>query len=246
MPKVKVNDIEMYYEIHGEGEPLLMLHGITGSTQMWNNYVNDYKQHFQLIIPDLRGHGKSTNSSKEFTAKQSAHDIIALLGHLGVTEIKGIGCSTGGDILLHIATMKPEMIVSMVLDGATPYYPKQMREACANWTLTEGRWERYRKRHYYGDEQIRQIRKYMVDLKDSYDDVNFTKPLLSTIQAKTLIILGDRDPYYPVKMATTLYESIPDSYLWIVPKAGHALTMYEIKLVKPVALDFLSGKWEVS
>jgi pimeloyl-ACP methyl ester carboxylesterase len=61
----------------------------------------------------------------------------------------------------------------------------------------------------------------MRGLKDSYDDMAFTPPLLSTITARTLIVHGDRDPFYPVEMAMELYRSIPASALWIVPNAGH-------------------------
>jgi len=244
MPKVKVNDIEMYYEAHGEGEPLLMLHGFTISGQMWNDYISDYEPHFQLVIPDLRGHGRTNNPSKLFTRRQAAEDMFALLDHLGINKVKGLGCSTGGDILLHMATKQPKRIGAMALDGAVPYYPKQMREKISQ--VTEERIERLSQWHHLGDDQISLLIKNVHEMLVSYDDVNFTKPLLSTIQAKTLIMLGDRDPYYPVEMATILYDSIPDSYLWIVPNAGHALTLFLAESVKKGVLDFLTGKWEGS
>jgi pimeloyl-ACP methyl ester carboxylesterase len=58
-------------------------------------------------------------------------------------------------------------------------------------------------------------------LKDSYDDLNFTPPQLAKITASTLIVYGDRDPFYPVEMAVDMYRAIPKSALWIVPKGGH-------------------------
>jgi pimeloyl-ACP methyl ester carboxylesterase len=143
-----------------------------------------------------------------------------------------------------MATKQPERIEAMVLDSAVPYYPKQFRDT--EFQITEKRMERFRQVHHLGENQIKLLIKNVHEMKDAYDDVNFTKPLLSTIKSKTLIILGDRDPYFPVEMATIPYDSIPDSYLWIVPNAGHALTMFKDELVKPVALDFLTGKWEDS
>jgi pimeloyl-ACP methyl ester carboxylesterase len=242
LPKVKVNDIEIYYEVYGEGTPLLMLHGFTISGQAWNNYVADYKPHFQLIIPDYRGHGRTNNPSKHFIRRQAAEDLFALLDYLGINKFKGLGCSTGGDILLHMATKQPKRIEAMALDGAAPYYPKQMRDKISQ--NIEKIINRIRKWHHLGDDQINLLIKNVHEMINSYDDVNFTKPLLSTIKAKTLIMLGDRDHYFPVEMATILFESIPDSYLWIVPNAGHALTMREEGLVKNVILDFLLDKWE--
>jgi pimeloyl-ACP methyl ester carboxylesterase len=245
MPKVQVNDIEMYYEVHGEGTPLLMLHGFGGASQVWIPYIEEYQQHFQLIIPDYRGHGQTTNPSKEFTARQAADDMFKLLDHLDISKVKGLGCSTGGDILLHMATKKPESVESMAVDGAVPYFPQQARKLMAVWSPTKEHKEIFQQIHHFGDEQINLIVEQMNGFSESYDDMNFTKPFLSTIKAKTLILLGDRDKYYPVEMATILYESIPDSYLWIVPNAGHALTYNNVKQVKDTILDFLTGKWEV-
>ena len=245
MPKVKVNDIEMYYEAHGEGTPLILVHGFTQSSQLWDSYIPDFESQFQLIIPDLRGHGRTNNPSKQFTARQAAQDVFALLDYLGITKVKGMGCSTGGDVLLHMVTKQPERVTALVLDGATSYYPMQCRDAVAEFALTEERWERYRQIHYFGDEQINLLIKQLREMKDSYDDVNFTKPLLSTIRAKTLIILGDRDQYYPVEMASILYDAIPDSYLWILPNTGHAVVISEhAEIFKKVVYDFLIGKWE--
>jgi pimeloyl-ACP methyl ester carboxylesterase len=237
----------MYYEVHGEGEPLVLVHWFFGSGRNWSPFIPKFKDDFQLIIPDLRGHGKTTNPSKIFTHRQAAFDVYALLDHLNIDKVKGMGCSSGGYILTHMATIYPNRVEAMVLDSATPYYPGQCRRAMAEFTLTRDRIERYRQRHPYGDEQIDLLVQQFREMKDSYDDVNFTKPLLSTIKAKTLIIHGDRDHYYPVEMATMLYESIQDSYLWIVPNTDHGVMLSEhLEEVKKKAFDFLTGKWEDS
>jgi len=83
-------------------------------------------------------------------------------------------------------------------------------------------------------------------LKDSYDDMNFTPPLLSTITARTLLVHGDRDPLYPVKLALEMYEAIPRSYLWVVPNAGHGPIFGEMKgRFVETALKFLRGEFQV-
>ena len=71
----------------------------------------------------------------------------------------------------------------------------------------------YRKIHFYGDEQIRLLIDQFHNIKDSYDNMNFISPLLSTITAKTSIIHGDRDPYFPVSIAIDMYNSIPHAHL---------------------------------
>lgn len=248
MPKVNVNDIEMYYEVHGKGPPLVMLHGFGDSSSLWRSFIPEYRNHFQLIIPDLRGHGRSTNPSGEFTHIQSALDIYALLDHLEVDRFKAVGFSSGGMTLIHMATQQPVRIEDMVLVAATPYFPLECREIQAQVkadNLSDEEWEFMRSIHHYGDEQIRMLGDQFHRMKDSYDDMNFTPPYLSTIKARTLIVHGDRDQYFPVFIPVTLYNSIPSSYLWIIPNTRHSIILSEhVEAVRKVAFDFLTGKWE--
>ena len=124
---LRVNDMDLFYRIHGDGLPLLLLHGYLGSSAMWDPYLDELAQHFRLIIPDLRGHGRSTNPASEFTHRQAALDIYALLDSLGIECTRAVGASTGGMTLLHMATQQPQRIEAMVLFGTTTYYPAQAR-----------------------------------------------------------------------------------------------------------------------
>ena len=241
MPKVKVNDIEMYYEVHGVGEPLILLHGFFCTSQQWKHFIPEFQERFQLIIPDLRGHGRTTNPSDELTARQVALDIYELLEHLNIEHIKVMGFSAGGEVLLHMATQQPERIQSMILEGTTPYVTKECREIKARFTIED---VPFRQNHIYGEAQVRKLFEQFVAQKDSYDDVNFTKSDLSTIHAKTLIIHGDRDSLFPVEVALYMYEAIPASYLWVIPNAGHALVLGDhADDIKRVALDFFTKDW---
>jgi pimeloyl-ACP methyl ester carboxylesterase len=78
-----------------------------------------------------------------------------------------------------------------------------------------------RRRHPGGDAQIKALLASTASFADSYDDMNFTPPYLSTIQARTLIVQGDRDPLYPVEISVEIAKAIPRSSLWIVPNGGH-------------------------
>src|SRR5436190_8999402 len=101
---VRVNDIEMYYEEQGAGSPLVLLHGFGSCGQSWQPFAARLAEHFRLIIPDLRGHGRSTNPAGVFTHRQAAADVFALLDRLGVKRFRAMGISTGGMTLLHMAT----------------------------------------------------------------------------------------------------------------------------------------------
>lgn len=237
----------MYYEIRGEGEPLLLLHGGGGIGANWELIFSIVPEGYQLIIPDLRGHGRTVNPSAGFTFRQLAQDVFGLLDHLGVERFKAIGLSLGAKILLHIATQQSNRVEAMVLVSATPYFSAQARSIMSQMTSenrSEAEWQQMRQWHRHGDEQIRKIWQTMNALKDSYDDMNFTPPYLSTITARTLIVHGDRDPLYPVHLAMEMHSAIPHSYLWIVPNAGHGPIFGELtgRFIE-TALTFLGGEW---
>ncbi|MFY0571749.1 alpha/beta fold hydrolase [Archangium lansingense] len=220
----ELNGMELYCEVRGDGEPLVLLHGGTGAGSDWRYVFDESLEGYRTIVPDLRGHGRSTNPSGKLTFRQVASDVLALMDRLGVERFKAIGMSLGAKALLHVATAQPARVDAMVLVSATPYFPPQARAIMAQTnadTLTEAEWKVLRQKHVHGDEQIRALHAQLRAFKDSYDDMNFTPPYLSTITARTLIVHGDRDPLYPVNLAIEMYTAIPRAALWIVPNGGH-------------------------
>lgn len=205
---------------------------------------------YSLIIPDMRGHGRSTNPSDEFSHHQSARDVLALLDALDIGRVKAIGSSSGAMTLLHMATQQPERIEAMVLEAGTSHFPEEARALMrqsdpAEMTeaeLVRARWENGGCSSR-GDGQTRSLRDQFHRMKDSYDDMNFTPPYLSTISARTLIVHGDRDEFFPVDIPVQMYEAIPDAYLWIVPNAGHDPADAVPDAFRETVLAFLSGQW---
>ena len=244
---IPINGMEMYYEIRGAGEPLVLLHGGTGAGVNWDLLFRNAPAGYRLVVPDLRGHGRSTNPSATFTFQQSAFDVFAMLDHLGIERFKAIGVSLGAKTLLHVATQQPTRVAAMVLVSATPYFPDQARaimQQVSPDNRTDAEWEQMRQWHKHGDEQIRALWKMANAFKDSYDDMNFTPPYLATIRARTLIVHGDRDPLYPINMAVELYAAIPCSYLWVIPNGGHGPIFGDMadRFVE-TSLAFLSDEW---
>lgn len=249
---VVLNGIEMHYEVHGDGEPLVLLHGFLGSGATWATILGDLDRlgrHYRLIIPDMRGHGGSTNPAGKFTMRQSALDVLALLDQLGVEQYKAIGMSGGALTLLHMATRQPDRVDALVLIDAASHFPAEARAIMGQVTEenhTEDEWAMMRRLHLRGDEQIRALWRQGNGFKDSYDDMSFTPPHLATITAPTLIVHGDRDPLYPVRIAMELYEAIPRSWLWVVPNGGHLSIVAEglTDQFVETATAFLRGDWE--
>ncbi len=219
---VCLNGQQIYFEIHGSGEPLVLLHGFSGSSQDWKTSLHGLDG-FQLVIPDLRGHGRSGTLMRPFRHEDAATDMLALLDHLGISACKGLGISGGGNVLLHMAVREAKRMKAMVLVSATPYFPEQaraiMRQYAAN--LPQEMRERLGKAHPGGDAQVKALLDSTTAFADSYDDLNFTPDKLATIEARTLIVQGDSDPLYPVEISVEMAKAIPHAQMWIIPNGGH-------------------------
>lgn len=253
--RIDVNGFNLYYEIYGEGEPLLLIHGFLGSMSTWYPFLPELKKHhYKLILVDLRGHGRSTNPSGNFTHRQCAFDVFALLDYLNIKSVKAMGISSGGMTLIHMATQQPDRIERMVSSIAGIYFIESARANIRKmmWeSLPPDYLQEKRKIHFYGDEQIKQLTKNFSDFAYNYDDMNFTKPYLSTIKAKTLIFYGDRDPVFSVDIGVEMYNNIPDSYLFVAPNTGHHVPIPGDgdenaigNLFLKCVLQFLNGEWD--
>jgi len=244
---LNTNGIDMHWEETGEGEPLLFLHGGMGCGADWRHIFSEPPPGYRVIAPDLRGHGASTNPSGAFTFRQCARDVHALLRHLGVPRVKAIGVSGGGIVLLHMATAEPASIASMIVVSAPPYFPADARAIMRQFSeaaLGDAEMARLRARHTHGEPQIQQLLAMVRGFADTYDDVNFTPPYLSTIAADTLIVFGDRDFLYPVSMAVDLQRAIPRAHLWVVTNGPHGPVFGEAATqFVATALAFLGGRW---
>lgn len=241
---VQINNIEMYYEEYGAGKPLVLLHGFGGCVQNWHPFIAELSERYRLILVDLRGHGHSTNPENKFTHREAANDVFLLLEKLGVDQFSAMGMSSGGMTLLHMATIQPKRIDSMVLISATTHFPDQARaimRRASFGTMPQPVREMYRECAKRGDEQIRQLIAQFNALHENYDDMNFTAQSLSAITARTLIVHGERDNFFPVEIPVSMHRAIPDTALWIIPGGDH-VPIFDSKVpFTATALRFLDG-----
>ncbi len=246
---IQINNMELYYEEYGAGadsyrQPLLLLHGFGGCAQNWHPFTAKLSEHHRLIVVDLRGHGHSTNPDNKFTHQQAASDVFFLLDKLGVDRFSAMGMSSGGMVLLHMATGQPKRIHSMVLISATSHFPDEARaimRRASFGTMPQQVQEMYKECAKRGEEQVRQLIAQFNALHDNYDDMNFTAQSLSTITARTLVVHGDSDNFFPVDIPVSIYRSIPDAALWIIPGGDHVPIYNPAVPFTATALRFLDG-----
>lgn len=115
MPYSNVNNINLYYEERGSGEPLLLLMGITAPGAVWEKHAVYWDQHFRCILTDNRGVGLSDKPAGPYTTAQMADDYAGLLDFLNISKVKVVGVSMGSTIAQQLALRHPEKVKSMVL-----------------------------------------------------------------------------------------------------------------------------------
>jgi 3-oxoadipate enol-lactonase len=114
-----INNIDMYYEVHGEGEPLLLISGTGGDLTSWRLFIPGLMKHFKVIVFDNRGAGRSSVTEGPYTTHQLAEDSVALLDHLRIDSAHVLGYSFGGSIALDIAIQYPVRVKKLMLVAAT-------------------------------------------------------------------------------------------------------------------------------
>jgi len=239
---VDVNDIKVYYEIYGEGEPLLLLHGNSGSIKSGESQIPELSKHFKVIAVDSRAQGKSTDSNKDITYALMASDMNELIDKLKLGSVNIVGWSDGGNIGLELAFAHPEKVKKLVTFGANYTYENFMAAPDSvvmypNDSLiikTSAFLQMYKAGY---DRIPAEIKKKLTDLTEKYP--NFTKQQLKQINVPALIVVGDHD-LIALDQTIALFTSLPHSQLFIVPGATHFVPIEKSKLINSEVIKFLN------
>jgi 2-succinyl-6-hydroxy-2,4-cyclohexadiene-1-carboxylate synthase len=119
---VNINDVSYHLTIRGQGQPLLLLHGFTGSADNWANVAGRLSENYRVIVPDLIGHGKTDSPTdvQRYSLKHIRRDLITLIERLTTPPIHLLGYSMGGRIALYLAVHHPHAFRSLILESASP------------------------------------------------------------------------------------------------------------------------------
>ena len=230
MPYAAVNGLKMYYEVHGDGPPLLLLHGGTGSIPA--AWIPHFAPRFQVVAMEQMGHGRTADAmDRSFHYHDMAEDTIELMRQLQIESAVIVGYSDGGIIGLDIAIHHPEHVTRLVLTGANA--------RTDGYTVENHDWVRT----FDPDEQpiSEAYGRLSPDGPDHWPIVlgrlkpmwiaepSFTNEDLRRIAAPTLIIVGDGDIVTP-EHAVEMFRTIPEAQLCVVPHAGHGVIPNETVL----------------
>ena len=253
-----VNGIELYYEIHGTGEPLIMLHGGFGTFDMFGALSPVLAQNHQVIGVDLYGHGRTALTERPFHFENLANDIAGLIGHLGLETANLLGYSLGGVVALQTAIRHPERINKLVVIS-TPFkragwYPEiqtGMASIAPEFFLGTPMHEAYMRVAPKPEDFSRFVAAMREGMSQDYD----WSEQVAVLKAPTLIIAGDSDSFPPshaveffkllgggLKDAGWNGENLIPSQLAILPSATHYNIVFRPELLLPVLTPFLGGK----
>jgi len=221
-----VNGIKMYYEIYGEGEPLLLLHGNGGSIRGHSGRIEYFKDKYQVIAIDSRAHGKTEDIGDSLTYKNMTKDINDLLEYLNIDSCYIWGQSDGGIIGLRLAFDYPNKVKKLAVFGAnliadtTAIHPQL-------FTLVDKVLEVTTNNH---EKRLMKLMKYQPQIR--YDEI-------SKIEIPVLIMSGDRDAI-KLEHSVKIFNNIKKSNLFIMPGATHFGSYEKPDLFNLILEDFFS------
>ncbi|HEV7990730.1 MAG TPA: alpha/beta hydrolase [Gemmatimonadaceae bacterium] len=205
-----VNGVHLYYEIHGEGRPLVLLHGGLGAGSMFGPTLAALAKGHQVILVDLQGHGRTADVDRPITLEAMSDDIAALLAHLKIAKADVMGYSLGGGVAFQTAVRHPEAVRKLVLVStalrSNAFYPelraqqKQLTGALADQMKGTPMYELYMSVAPRTQDFPRLLTKIGAFMNSEFD---YTQQF-AALQTPTLIVAGDAD-MFPVSHAVEAF-----------------------------------------
>lgn len=259
MPITKLNGIDIYYEIHGEGEPVIFGNGVFSNTLGWVHQLPVFSKEYQVVLYDMRGQGQSDKPDGPYSFEIHAEDQRALLEYLGISKVHHIGISYGAELGLVFALKYPEMLKSLVVCSAVSYVGPLLNSMGQLWkaVCVLGDPELFYHATVplnFGEAFIRENTAILEQAKARYAQLDYP-PLvrlmdaflvlditeqLPKIKTPTCVIVGEKDiikPAYPY--SRVIHDSLPNSEMVIVRDSGHAVTFERPEEFNSVVLGFL-------
>ena len=255
---VPVNGLDMYYEIHGQGQGLVLLHGAFSAIgSSFGHMIPGLAQHRQVIGFDLQGHGRTADIDRPLTVEGMADDVAAALPELGIKQADILGYSNGGSVALHFATRHPHMVRKLVLmsigyklSGIHPGLMEGLGEMKPEM-MHGSPWHEEYVRIAPRPEDFNRLFQKKTEMDRQIKD--FSEEQIRAIKAPTLLMIGDSDlirPEHAVEMFRLLGGGVfgdmppglPNSQLAILPGTSHVGMVDRADWLVPMIHEFLDAE----
>lgn len=244
MPYQFVNDINLYYELHGnpQKETVVLSNGILMSTASWLNLVPELSKHFQILLYDCRGMWQSDHPQKSYSMEMHADDLATLLNALDIKMAHIAGISYGSEISMMFALKYPEMTRTLlVFDGVSQVDPL-LRSFGDTWVAAAEQQNaelllQVTTPLNFSEDWIENNGSFLPILKEKYKQLDFESfgrlmqsffdfnisKMLPEISAPTLVVVGEKDILKTRSYSERIAKLIPNTEFVVVPGSGHAL-----------------------
>ena len=264
MPYAEVNGIKMYYEIHGEGFPLVLIQGFTRNLHNWDALVDKLKKEFKLILLDNRGSGRTQHPSPPYSIKMMAQDISELLSKLDIQKAYIVGHSMGGAIAQQLCIDYPQLVekviicssfpkvpytslmqIDTILDMAKAEIPEEfIYRTVLPWLysstcLQNEKIQEHIIQKMINDPNQQQVEGFLgqAEALKSFDSAQD----LSKIECPSLILTGEVDLYAPIGLSQEMKDKIKKAQLRVYPQQGHMIIEEIPDAIASDIVDFLSA-----
>ena len=246
MPLLDTPDgAHLYYEVHGEGEPVIFLSGIMMNTLSWASYVPEISKEHQLILLDFRDQGQSSRMTHEYKLDIHIDDVLHLINSLNLEKVHLLGLSYGGQVALKLAVAHQERLKSLMLLNVNSVLTNHLSEIGRAWETAAELYDGekffqlaipfiYSRAFYERSLEMLRERQEMfrtmltkdwfdafIRLSRSVQGYHVPADDLKKIETPTLLIGAEEDMITPAKLMETMHEDIKNAEFVLIPDAGH-------------------------
>jgi pimeloyl-ACP methyl ester carboxylesterase len=229
-----VNGLTMYYEVYGEGKPLVLIHGGGSTIQTsFGRIIPLLAKHRQIVAVELQAHGRTNDRNADLSFEQDADDVATLLNNIGITKAVILGFSNGGQTAIEIALRYTSLVNKLIL--CSTFY-KRSAAFPEFWEGFKGEVKFSIMPQVYKNEFLRVnadqdalLNMFNKDVRRMREFKDWSEDQIRSIQAPTLVINGDADVGSP-EHAVEMFRTIPDCHLMIFP-GGHGEYLGEIMTI---------------
>ena len=258
MPSIHINGIELYYEITGEGEPLLLIHGHGSSCRDWELQVKYFSKYYRVITFDVRGCGQSSKPPGPYSMRLFAEDTAALLQKLDAYPAHVLGISMGGMIALELVLGFPKLVKSLIIVNS---YPEMRIET---WRERIQAWRRFLMVSLFGMRKTGEILSKVLFIKPEQEELRYlfvehwakndprayrdslkaiigwdVSTRLGEIHCPVLVVASDED-YLPLEDKEAYTARMPNAKLVVIKDARHAVTAEKPAEFNAIVREYLA------